>query len=527
MILPDDAAKDRNPEQYREALIAEAEKRGHSVPPELRAWALRKEAMRRGLLIHPTFRSFVESEHQSLLQFEHIPKLISVADRVVAGELRYVMILAPPRYLKSEVFSRLLPAYYLLKFPRRMFSLACHAASLSLELSEAARENFVNAGGTLAAETAAKARWQVAGKGRSSMQGTMWAVGVHGGGALGRGFNLGVVDDPLHPDHAYSWMRRQHFKRWWENTWLRSLEPGAQMIFVMQRLHVEDPVDYLFRREVGEGEEVKAPLHWHVVVMDEIKSSEPLGRWKGPRGLPSTCTVEPDERKEGAVLAPSRFSAEEVKERQAQNPVITSAQRQQRPLRPSGDFWRLDWFETYETLPRDAYDGGWDWDTAQTKEERNSASAYVRSFRGPALNEAKNVFNIYIEDVGFAWVEYPELIAWMKSYPGPHHIEAKSSGKSAAQSLKTYGISVSEVTVLGDKLARASAAQPAVAARRIYVKQGVVQKLLYAEQQGLLRITAEGLQMGGEGLDLNDAFVQALHRHLGIGAKGKATLAFR
>jgi len=39
------------------------------------------------------------------------------------------------------------------------------------------------------------------------------------------------------------------------------------------------------------------------------------------------------------------------------------------------------------------------------------------------------------------------------------------------------------------------------------------------EHQGLLRVTAEALMFGAGGLDLNDAFVQALHRHLGLGAK--------
>ena len=78
------------------------------------------------------------------------------------------------------------------------------------------------------------------------------------------------------------------------------------------------------------------------------------------------------------------------------------------------------------------------------------------------------------------------------------------------------------VAVRGDKFARAAAVQPAVSNGRIYVKKMVYDLLLSGEAQGLLRVTAEVLQTGTGGLDLNDAFVQALHRHLGLyAAPGK------
>ncbi|KKL58354.1 hypothetical protein LCGC14_2226170, partial [marine sediment metagenome] len=59
----------------------------------------------------------------------------------------------------------------------------------------------------------------------------------------------------------------------------------------------------------------------------------------------------------------------------------------------------------------------------------------------------------------------------------------------------------------------------AVANRRVWVRREVYDLLLFGESQGLLRITAESLQASQGGLDLNDAFVQALHRHLGLGSR--------
>jgi len=104
-------------------------------------------------------------------------------------------------------------------------------------------------------------------------------------------------------------------------------------------------------------------------------------------------------------------------------------------------------------------------------------------------------------------------------------VEEKATGKSVVQALKVYEIKAVPVAVKGDKFARAAAAQPAVSNRRVWVRKEVLQTLLFGEGQGLLRITAEALQAGQGGLDLNDAFVQALHRHLGLGkTKGRPLL---
>jgi phage terminase large subunit-like protein len=189
----------------------------------------------------------------------------------------------------------------------------------------------------------------------------------------------------------------------------------------------------------------------------------------------------------------------------------------------TGSFWRSDQFGTYTMLPKDAHNGGLDWDTAYTQEEDNSASAYVRSYRGMAPPDRPTEFPIYIDDVGWDWLEFPGLVAWVKSLTGPHFVEKKATGKSVVQVLKTYGIKAEEVIVEGDKLARASIAQPVAATGRIYVNERVHKKLLFGERQGLLRVTAEALQMGrgAEGLDVNDAFVQAIHRHTGVSGMGK------
>lgn len=475
---------------------------------------LREEAERRGLIPPPTFREFIEKQNPTLLQAEHVnQKLVSIGQRISDGEIPRTLIFAPPRYFKSEVFSRLLPAYFLRAHRSVTSAIITHSHTLSSNLSTSARDYFTESGGALATGESGKMHWE------TPERGAVWASGTDGR-FLGKGFDLGVVDDPVDPQQVESLVYQRRFEEFWPRKFLSRQEPAARIVVVMQRLGTTDPADFLLRREVGERTP-KAPEYWHVVVLDEIHSDAPLGRWSGPRGLPPTCTLEDDWREVGEILAPSRFTQPQVEMlRRSAGPVTTSTQRDQRPTEPEGDFWSLADFEvcTYDELPAEAYDGGKDWDTAYTEEEKNAASSWIESYRGPG---DVGQFRIYIHDMDFAHKSFPDLVSWMGSLEGPHFIEAKASGKSSVQVLARYDVPAQEVQVKGSKLARASAAQPAVRNRRVWIRQEIFDKLLRHEVQGLLRVTAESLQADGRGLDVNDAFVQAIWRHLRLGEKNE------
>lgn len=468
---------------------------------------LMEELEARGIAPPQSFHEFVARHNPSLLEFEHVPRLIRVAQKLADGIVTRLLVILPPRYFKSEVFSRLLTAYFVRQNPHLWTTIISYGADLAWEMSEDARNHYEADGGALRSETGAKKRW------RTNRGGGLWAYGV-GGSLLGRGFSLGIVDDPVDPEKVDSPKYQKRWRSWWPGKFLSRQEPNARIVVVMQRLGMDDPIDFLLKREQGTDEIPAAPEYWHVVHMDEIKSSEPLGPYDGPAGLPSTCTLEEDPREEGQILAPSRFSREDVELlRRAAGPYVTSAQRQGRPMEPKGDFWNKDWFRSYDVLPGDAYDGGKDWDTAYTKDEANAASGYIESYRGPGPDGS---FPIYIHDVDWDWVEFPALVEWMKGQQGPHYIEARASGKSAKQSLSGQGVAAHEVEVKGDKLARSAAVQPIVSNKRVFVRQEVWSSLLLGERQGLLRVTAERLKEGGDGLDVNDMFVQALTRHVGL-----------
>jgi len=449
------------------------------------------------------FTDFIARHNPTLLEHWHVRTMADVLQRVADGVLKRVLFMMPPRYWKTEVTSKLFPAYLLKELPTASIGLASHGAGLAWENSEEARSYYQRDDGALSRDTRAKRAWKTPNNGR------LWATGVSGG-FLGYGYHFGVVDDPRNPEQVDSYTYQQGFERWFPGKWLSRQEPGAAIVVVAQRLGVHDPFDFLLRREVGENTDL-APQHWHVVCFDEIRSMEPLGRWTGPQGLPPTCTLEPDPRAQGEVLAPGRFSAAEVKQMQTSaGPLVTAAQRQQRPGSAQGDFWRKEWFGVYDELPADVYNGGTDWDTAYTEDDRNAATAWLTSFRGPGAQEA---FPVYVHDVDWEWLEFPEQVQRIRAKAGPHYVEDKATGKSNAQALRREGVHLYEVSVKGSKLTRATLVQGVVASRRVLVRRSVYQKLLHGERQGLLGITVERLVAGRPDLDVNDVFVQALARH--------------
>lgn len=468
-----------------------------------------------------TFAEFVREYNtghaHTIADYRHGKTLVKVAEDVCRGYIDRLLVLMPPGYLKSTTFSQLLPAYYLHRYPRRNVGLASHTASLAWEHSDSARENYKQAGGETLTSKDAKRMWG------NSHGGKMWAEGM-GATITGKRYDIGVVDDPLAQQDARSKAAKKEFRQWWPGTWHNRAEPGGQMIVVMQRLAEDDPINFLFRREVGDDTE-KAPEHWTVLCLDEIKSDEPLASYDGPMGLPTTCTLIEDDRELGEILAPKRYDEDEVGKHQRGSGEQSDAQRQQRPSAPSGDFWKESWFEIFgdpsnaprDDVPEGAQAHGKDWDTAYTDKERNSATAYVES--AETTQDGETIIWVYGCD--WRWKEFPDLIPWMQRLDAPHYVEGKASGKSVVQTLERQNVKAQEVEVEGgDKYARANSVRGIVGSEeeggtgRVRVHASIADKLLLGEDQGLLRVRSEQLAEGEGDLDLNDAFVQALNRHV-------------
>lgn len=294
-----------------------------------------------------TFRSFVKRANPRFEFFEHNEQLEAVCERIASGELKRVMVFLPPRHSKSEMFSRLFSAYYLKRYPNRWVGLNSYAAELAYTLSNAARQNFVTCGGELSADTTAKKHWE------TTEGGGMWAAGV-GGPITGKGFHLGIIDDPIkNSDEANSQVIREKHKEWYKTTFLTREEPDAAIVIILTRWHEDDLAGWLLSEEAADDDDATRE-NWHIVCLPAI-SEEPIE-------FPASCTVEEDFRPEpGMALCPERYPIEKLTKKKAKGAREFDALYQQRPSPKEGYFFNVTQLKIVDAAPTEGRRArGWD-----------------------------------------------------------------------------------------------------------------------------------------------------------------------
>lgn len=296
------------------------------------------------------FKSFVSAVNSRFCFYEHCTVLADVLERVAAGEIKRLLIQLPPRHSKSELVSRLFSAYFLSKNPQKFAGITSYSAELAFTLSRAARENFLEAGGSIKEAASAVKHWE------TSAGGGCWAAGV-GGSITGKGFHLGIIDDPIkNAEDANSETIRAKQKEWYSSTFYTRAEPDAAIIVIQTRWHEDDLTGWLLENEQGENTE-----NWHVVCFPALSEELPE--------FPESCTVETDFRnEENLALCPERYDAEKLRKiRDRLGEYFFDALFQQRPSPKTGAFFDVSKIEIIDALPANIKATGRGWDKASTK----------------------------------------------------------------------------------------------------------------------------------------------------------------
>lgn len=295
--------------------------------------------------------------------------------------------------------------------------------------------------------------------------------------------HLIIVDDPLNPKGASSEADRITANNFMDVTLStrkvnKSVTPT---ILVMQRLHELDCTGNWLSKE---GKQFK-----HICLPGELsKDVKPIElRDRYINGLLDVTRLDKNVLDELKINLGSYGYAGQI---------------MQIPTPEGGGIWQ-QWIKPVQDseFPSSLTDIGTDWDLAYTEKETNSASAYVTA----GLHDNK----MYIDAIGFEWLEFPKLMNYMRIRTRPHYIEGKASGKSAKQVLTNQGIPAIEVQVTGgDKVARATMATPYAEAGMVYCRASLMNKLHNDSKQGIL------LFPNAEHDDLQDALVQSINRLL-------------
>lgn len=461
------------------------------VPESYIAQQMRAEIERRGGAEDEpmSFREFIYRANPRY-RFDWFHRVLcELLQRLVDGDIRHLMIYAPPQHGKSEIASRMLPAYFLHRYPRRWVGVCSYGATLARGFNRNARAYYQRNGGELNPAAQRQDEWETRDGGGS------WSAGV-GGSITGRPAHLGIIDDPLkNAEEAASAHIREKHKTWYDSTFYTRLQENERICVIQTRWHEDDLSGHLLAKEKESGH----PENWTIAHFEALKTDE-------SKSYPDTCTVVDDPRDVGAPLAPSRFTADRLRKTKAN--IVSYYWRalyQGRPSSESGVVWKRAWFTGNRfdagEPPDDLIDVGYDWDTAYTENEKNSANAYVKSGRTPDGD-------IWILDADYRHCETPELEDWMVELGGPHYIEQKASGKSVAQHVSRRNVYVEEVAVMGDKYARTKLATPYGKDGKIHVARQIAGTLLDDDKQGILKWPNASHD------DLNDALTQAVDRHM-------------
>jgi predicted phage terminase large subunit-like protein len=327
--------------------------------------------------------------------------------------------------------------------------------------------------------------------------GQRYATSV-GGTVTGIHAHVITIDDPLNPKQAASQTECNNANQWMDKTLsMRKVDKAlTPTILVMQRLATNDCTGYLLAKQKGNVRHVCLPAE----ISERVSPPEYKSIYKD------------------GLLDPARLSATVLKEARLDlGGDGYAGQMAQTPVQEGGLIWRKWFIEIDDAVFPDMKDAtmiGSDWDLAYTDDDSNAASAYITA--GKILNKA------FIWDFDYAFLEFPELIKYMKQRRAPHYIEAKASGKSAKQALSRAGIPAIEIKLMGskDKIARAKMATPPVEAGLVYIKKSLADRLYNDDRQGILNFPR------GQHKDVADALAQAMQRLFGSGvsiSRGGAT----
>lgn len=268
----------------------------------------------------------------------------NVADHlneVVLGDIKNLMLFAPPQTGKSELVSTRLPSYWLAKNPELPVALVSYGASLAYRNSRLARSVFESPQYKeifphMMRDTS---NWRMHDWHILDEKAYVLAAGV-GGPLTGHGFGLGIIDDPIENWAAgQSETLRESVWQWWLGTFKTRMWENGRVVFMMTRWHEDDLAGRILKQEGRIEEGGKWTVISYPALADHKEGLDSLGR------------------EVGDALAPSRYSREYLLQlRDELGPHVWSAEFQQKPTKPEGDLFKIGRIQLVNAVPAEVAD---------------------------------------------------------------------------------------------------------------------------------------------------------------------------
>jgi len=390
--------------------------------------------------------------------------IASHLDRVVRGECKRLLIVAPRRHGKSRLASETFPAYWLLHHPNEPVILASYAATLAETFGRRAREIVASdKWAQLTPLRLSKASQSVSDWKLQGHRGGMYSVGV-GGGITGLTAGILLWDD-LYAGwaEAYSETVREHTWEWYGHTFRHPLIAGGPIVGVTSRW-IEDDVAGRIIADMGEREP------WEIVRLPALGETQAerdaRNKINGlPAGLPGPAWQAP-----GEPLCPKLFdmaALESIRNAPGMTPQAWESEYMGAPTAPEGSIIRREWLRYYTEPPDMVYDSVLcSWDCAF---KDASTSDYVV---GVVL--ARKGAKIWLLDMVRDRLDFPATCKAIKALRSKWPIaslvlvEDAANGTAVVQALRDEVGGIVAVKPLGGKASRLSAVSHMFEAGQVY-----------------------------------------------------------
>ena len=349
---------------------------------------------------------------------------------LLEGEIKKLMLFVPPQHGKSEIISRLFPAYCFGKNPNLKIAGCSYSSDLAGQFSRSIQrvidsdeyatlfpDTFLTGSNTRTVSKGYLRNVDVFEPVNSS--GFYKAVGV-GTGLTGTPVDIAIIDDPVKDaTEAFSSVYRERVWEWYVNVLLTRLHNDSKQLFVMTRWHDDDLAGRILKHESDE---------WEIVIFPAIKENNenPL-----------------DIRQIGEALWENKHSLEKLRKMEKVSPRTFSSLYQQRPTIDGGNIIKKEWFGSISKQDFDfLYNKNgkppihFFADTAYTDKSSNDPTGII------ATVKLEN--KIYITSAAKVRKEFPELCRflpeWLKAnqydFRSSLRIEPKANGLSVIQQLR-------------------------------------------------------------------------------------------
>src|SRR6266478_8190504 len=194
-------------------------------------------------------RSFYELNPNPQTSFDTGPHIELMASKLEAcrqGKIKRLILLVPPRHLKSHCASIAFVAWCLGHNSAMHFICVSYGQDLADKLARDCRTVMLSSWYQRLFPTRLLSNRQSIHDFATTELGTRMATSV-GGTLTGRGADIIIIDDAMKPEDALSEVLRRKANDWFDSTLLSRLnnkEDGA-IVIIMQRLHQDDLVGHV------------------------------------------------------------------------------------------------------------------------------------------------------------------------------------------------------------------------------------------------------------------------------------------